>query len=93
MSTREHAPCLGCGGCLTCGVHTKGVTCNETSSTPGQPDDLSDVITIPRYHLDQLLAAATTYIEAFEPEEMMTLPQKLALQEIETVVEHYGRRY
>lgn len=34
MSTREHVPCPGCGGCLTCGLHTKGVTCNGTSSTP-----------------------------------------------------------
>jgi hypothetical protein len=59
----------------------------------GQPDDLSDTVTIPRYHLDQLLAAATVYIIGFTPDEMMTLPEKLRLQEIEAVVEIYGRRY
>ena len=52
-----------------------------------------EAVTISRYDLDQLLAAATVYVEAFEPDEMMTLPGKLALQEVEAVLEKYGRRY
>jgi hypothetical protein len=62
-------------------------------ASPGVPDDPAKTVTIPRYHLDQLLAAATIYIEAFAPDELMTLPGKLQLQEIEAVVETYGRRY
>jgi hypothetical protein len=50
-------------------------------------------VTIPRWHLDHLLAAATVYIEAFDPEEMLTLPGKMALQEVEAIVEIYGKRY
>jgi hypothetical protein len=30
---RDHVRCLHCEGCLTCGVHTAGVTCNGTSAT------------------------------------------------------------
>jgi hypothetical protein len=52
-----------------------------------------ETVTIFRYELDQLLAAATVYVEAFEPDEMLTLPGILALQEIETVLEKYGKRY
>ncbi len=43
--------------------------------------------------LDTLLAVATLYIEAFREDEMMTLPEKLRLQEVEDVVERYGKRY
>ena len=50
-------------------------------------------MTLPRYELDQLLAVATMYIDAFEPDEMMSLPAKLMLQEVEAIVERYGRRY
>ena len=50
-------------------------------------------VTLPRYELDQLLAVATMYIDAFEPGEMMDLPAKLMLQEVEAIVERYGRRY
>ena len=52
-----------------------------------------ETVTIFRYELDQLLAVATTYVDAFEPDEMLTLPGILALQEIETVLEKYGKRY
>ena len=106
MSTRDHARCEGCGGCATCGVHTKGATCNGTLSTPGStrghsesaddpfgPGGRLESVTLPRYELDQLLAVATMYIDAFEPDEMMSLPAKLRLQEVEAIVERYGRRY
>jgi hypothetical protein len=46
-----------------------------------------------RSDLNQLLAAATVYVEAFGPDELMTLPGKLALQEVEAVLEKYGKRY
>lgn len=53
---------------------------------------ISDV-TIPQYHLDVLLAVATLYIGAFQPDERFTLPGKMALQEVEDVVKTYGKRY
>ena len=43
--------------------------------------------------LDTLLAVATLYIEAFPEDEMMTLPGKLFLQDVEEVVARHGRRY
>ncbi len=50
-------------------------------------------MTLPRYELDHLLAVATMYIDAFDADEMMSLPAKLMLQEVEAIVERYGRRY
>lgn len=50
-------------------------------------------VTIARYELDYLLAAATVYVKAFEPDEMMTLPGKMMLQEVEGILEKYGKRY
>ena len=50
-------------------------------------------ITIPRFDLDCLLAVATLYIDSFRPDEMMTLPEKFALQDVEEVVKSHGRRY
>lgn len=58
-----------------------------------RPEDAGEMVTIPRHELDQLLAAATVYVDAFEPDEMMTLPGKLVLQEVEAVLEKYGKRY
>jgi hypothetical protein len=52
-----------------------------------------EMVTIARYELDHLLAAATVYVEAFKPDEMLTLPGKMALQEVEAVLEKYGKRY
>jgi len=48
---------------------------------------------VPRRDLDVLLAVATLYIDAFSPDEMMTLPEKLRLQDVEEVVKRHGRRY
>jgi len=47
---------------------------------------------ISQHDLDVLLSVATLYISAFAEDEM-TLPEKLRLQEVEEVVERYGRRY
>jgi hypothetical protein len=52
-----------------------------------------ETLTVPRHELDTLLAVATLYVEAFRPDEMMTLPEKFALQAVEEVVEKYGKRY
>lgn len=50
-------------------------------------------VTIPRNDLDCLLAVATLYLTSFTDDEMMTLPEKLRLQDVEDVVHRYGRRY
>jgi len=59
----------------------------------GKPDGEAESVTLPRYELDLLLAVATTYVDAFEPDELMTLPAKLLLQDVEAILERYGRRY
>lgn len=53
----------------------------------------SEPVTIPRHVLDQLLAVATMYVDAFDEDELMTLPEKLALQYVEAILDRYGRRY
>lgn len=56
-------------------------------------DAVPEAVTIPRHDFDRLLAVATLYVSAFGEDEMMTLPEKLSLQEVEAVLEKYGRRY
>lgn len=41
----------------------------------------------------QLLAVATLYISAFQDDELMSLPEKLRLQEIEDIVERHRKKY
>ena len=53
----------------------------------------AEPVTINRADLDHLLAVATMYVKAFGEDEMMTLPEKFALQEVEAVLVRYGRRY
>jgi hypothetical protein len=55
--------------------------------------DRMENVTVPRRDLDCLLAVATLYVDSFTPDEMMTLPEKFALQDVEEVVERHGRRY
>ena len=43
--------------------------------------------------IGQLLAVATLYVDAFKDEEMMSLTEKLRLQEIEGILDRHGRRY
>jgi len=52
-----------------------------------------ETVTLPTTDLDHLLAVATLYLESFGPEEKYSFVGLMALQEIETVVERYGRRY
>ena len=40
--------------------------------------------------LQQLLAVAALYVDAFEDDEMMSLPEKLRLQEVEAVLARHG---
>ena len=49
--------------------------------------------TLLRYELDCLLAVATMYVNAFAEDELMTLPAKLLLQDVEAILGRYGRRY
>jgi hypothetical protein len=57
------------------------------------PDDDRPPVTVPRYELDLLLAVATIYVDAFGPDEMLTLAGKLLLQDVEAILDRYGRRY
>ena len=66
---------------------------SESAGGPFGPGGRLESVTLPRYELDHLLAVATMYIDAFEPDELMSLPAKLRLQEVEAIVERYGRRY
>ena len=50
-------------------------------------------VSVPRGDLDCLLAVATLYLTSFTDDEMMTLPEKMRLQDVEDVVHRYGRRY
>jgi hypothetical protein len=52
-----------------------------------------ETVPVPRHDLDVLLAVATLYVASFHPGEMMTLPEKLQLQDVEEVVKRHGRRY
>ncbi|MFF7949122.1 hypothetical protein [Streptomyces griseorubiginosus] len=51
------------------------------------PDDRQ---AIDRSELDTLLGVARLYVDAFGEDEMMTLPEKLALQDVEAIVAKYG---
>lgn len=55
--------------------------------------DTMETVAMPRHELDQLLAVATMYVDAFRDDELMTLPQKLALQDMEAILDKYGCRY
>jgi hypothetical protein len=58
----------------------------------GHPlEDQSAVVD--RSELDQLLAVATLYVDSFGADELMTLPERFRLQEVEMILDRYGRRY
>ena len=46
-----------------------------------------------RADMDVLLAVATLYLDAFRDDEMITLLEKMRLQEVEDVVARHGKRY
>jgi len=61
---------------------------------PSAPDIWqTDTANIPQADLDQLLAVATLYVDSFKEDELMSLPEKLRLQEVEAILERHGRRY
>jgi hypothetical protein len=53
----------------------------------------AETVTIPKFDLDALLAVATLYVDSFADDEMMTLPERMRLQDVEDIVERYGKRY
>ena len=57
------------------------------------PADGNGPVSVPAADFSALLAVATLYVNAFSDDEMMTLPEKLRLQEIEDILERHGRRY
>jgi hypothetical protein len=54
---------------------------------------MADPVTVDRTELDCLLAVATLYVNAFTEDELMTLPEKMRLQEVEDVLAKHGKRY
>ena len=52
-----------------------------------------ETVSLPRRDLDVLLAVATLYLNSFTDDELMTLPEKFAHQDVEEVVNRHGRRY
>ena len=50
-----------------------------------------ETVPLPRRDLDVLLEVATLYLNAFTDDELMTLPEKLRLQDVEDVVKRHGR--
>lgn len=60
------------------------------------PDDLTEpaeMVTVPESDFSALLAVATLYVNAFSDDEMMTLPERMRLQEVEDILDRHGRRY
>jgi hypothetical protein len=43
--------------------------------------------------IEALLAVATLYVDSFKQDELMTLPERMRLQEIEDLLDRHGRRY
>ena len=54
-----------------------------------EPD--AELVTLPRWELDHLLAVAGIYLGAFAEDELITLPQKMMLQEVEGIVAKYEK--
>ncbi len=55
--------------------------------------DEAGQVTVDSTEWGALLAVATLYVNAFTEDEMMTLPEKLRLQEVEAILDKHGRRY
>ena len=67
--------------------------CPEHDEHHRPPIHKSDLTVIPTPDLTCLLAVATLYLESFAQDELMTLPERLRLQEVEDVLKRHGRRY
>ena len=53
----------------------------------------AETVTVSRADFEALLAVATLYAAAFAPDETMTLPELMRLQEVEEILERHGKRY
>jgi len=75
------------------GFWPEAVVTSDTAQRIEYASKRADEIEKLRADLDVLLGVATIYLDAFEQDEMMTLPEKLRLQEVEEVVARRGKRY
>lgn len=50
-------------------------------------------VTLTSVDIGQLLSVATMYVDSFSENEVMTLPERMRLQEIEAILDRHGRRY
>ena len=75
------------------GFHPEGVVTSDVAARIEYARKRADEIEKLRADLDCLLAVATIYLDAFREDEMMTLPEKLRLQDVEEVVARRGKRY
>jgi hypothetical protein len=74
--------------------HRLGFAMLWVMSETGERADISQAdLEQLREDLDVLLAVATLYEAAFSEDEMVTLPERLRLQQVEDVLERRGRRY
>ena len=79
-----------------CSKHPLDSTSSEENrmSTDGLPGEQSGTQQAPTANdFGQLLAVATLYVDSFKEDELMSLPEKLRLQEVEAILERHGRRY
>lgn len=53
----------------------------------------AESVEVDRAEFETLLAVATLYVEAFDPDELLTLPARLRLQVVEDILAKHGRRY
>lgn len=56
-------------------------------------DDTGERADISQFEVDVLLSVATLYVDSFGEDEMMTLPERMRLQDVEDILERHGRRY
>lgn len=56
-------------------------------------DDTGERADISQFEVDVLLSVATLYADSFGEDEMMTLPERMRLQDVQDVLERHGRRY
>ena len=75
------------------GFWPEAVVTSDTAKRVEHDRERQEEIKTFRADLDSLLAVATLYLDSFKPDEMMTLPEKLRLQDVEEVVNRHGRRY
>lgn len=54
---------------------------------------MSGLYGITTAEINQLLAVATLYVDSFGDNELLTAPERLRLQEVESILDRHGRRY